>query len=136
MKDSYHDKNRRKFSQTSNTPLIHGQKSQGLGFNSISEICLKILQGHYNVPPCIDDYITAYIKHPIRALNIIEPPQAIVPTKIFQEGWSKMKEHTSSGISVLHFWTPQSMFTFALTFIFRSLPFPYPLHNRICTRVL
>ena len=34
---------------------------------------------------------------------MIGPPQAIVPTKMFQEGWSKMKELTSVGISVTHF---------------------------------
>ena len=33
-------------------------------------------------------------------------------------------------------WTPQSMFTVTLTFILWDLPFPYPLHNRICTRGL
>ena len=30
--------------------------------------------------------------------------------------------------------TPQSMFTVALTLIFQSLTFPYSLHNRMCTR--
>ena len=103
MEDAYHDDNRRKISHTPNTPLMHRGISQEIGLYGTSEIFLKLLQGHYNVYPDTDDYTTAYLKHLRRAPKIIEPPQAIVPTKILQEGWSKMKEYTSDKISGLHF---------------------------------
>ena len=82
---------------------MHNWIAQEIGFDGTYYICLQIIQWHYNAPPDIDDYTTAYLKHLRRASNIIEPPQAIVPTKIFQEGWSKMKEQISTGISGLHF---------------------------------
>ena len=82
---------------------MHWQISHYTGFNSTSDRWLKIPQRHYNAPPYIYDYTNAYPKHRRRFPNIIEPPQAIVPTKIFQEGWSKMKERTSAGISGLDF---------------------------------
>ena len=103
MEYAYHGNNIRKLSQISNNPFIHGQIAHAIGFNGTSRIFLKILQGHSNDPPDTDDYTNAYLKHLRRAPNIIEPPKAIVPTKIFQEGWSKMKECTSAGIPGLHF---------------------------------
>ena len=82
---------------------MHGRIHQDIGFNGTYYICLKILQVHYNAPPNTNDYTTVYLRQLRRAPNINEPPQVIVPPKIFQEGWSKMKEHTSPGISGLHF---------------------------------
>ena len=82
---------------------MHDRISQEIGFISNSDIFRKIVQGYYNVPPDIDDYTTAYLKHLRRSPNIIEPPQSIVTTNIFQEGWPKMKERTSAGISGLQF---------------------------------
>ena len=43
VKDNCHDENRIKFSHTFNTPLIHGQIFQGIGFEGNSERCLNIL---------------------------------------------------------------------------------------------
>ena len=103
VEDACHGENKRKLSKTSNTPLVHGQIAQEIGLYSTSDSCLKILQGYYNAPPDTDDYTNAYLKHLKIAPNIIEPPQPTVPTKIFHEGWSKMKECTSAGISGLHF---------------------------------
>ena len=103
MENSCHDENMRKFSQTSNTPLVHVQISKEIGFYGTSGICLKILQGDYNAPPDTDNYTSAYLKHIRRSPKFIEPPQAIMPTKIFQEEWSNIKERTSAGISCLHF---------------------------------
>ena len=81
VEDACHNENRRKFSQASNTPLMHGRISQDIVFNVTSNSCLKILQGHYNVLPDTDDYNTAYLKYLRIPPNIIEPPQATVPTK-------------------------------------------------------
>ena len=52
-------KNRRKTSQTSNTPLMHGRIAQEIGFYGTSDIFLKMLHGHYTDPPEIYDYTTA-----------------------------------------------------------------------------
>ena len=76
---------------------------QEIGFDRTYDSCLKILQGHYNAPPDTDYYTTAYLKHLRTPPNIIEPPKSIFPTKLFQEGWSKVKEKTSAGISFLYF---------------------------------
>ena len=43
VEDACHDKNKTKFSQTFNTPLMDGQITQNIGFNGTSDICLKIM---------------------------------------------------------------------------------------------
>ena len=58
-----HDDNRRKFSQTSNTPLMHGRISQEIGLDGTSGRFLNIMQGHYNEPPDIGYYTISYLKH-------------------------------------------------------------------------
>ena len=82
---------------------MHVRITQEIGFGGTSDSCLKILQGHYNETLYKDDYTTAYLKHLGRSPNVIEPPQAIVPKKMFQEVWLKMKELASVVISGLHF---------------------------------
>ena len=59
VEDACNDDNRKKLSQTSIIPLMHRQLAQEIGFDSTSIICLKILQGNYNVLPDTDDYTTA-----------------------------------------------------------------------------
>ena len=98
MEDDCHDENSRKFSKKYNIPLMHGQLSQEIGLEGTYNICLKILQRHYNAPPYIDEYTTTDLKHLRTPPNIIDPPQSTVPTKIFQEVWSKMKERTLAWI--------------------------------------
>ena len=71
VEDACHDDNRRKLSQSSNTPLIHRQIYQEIGYDGTSEIFLKIMQGHWYAPPDTDYYTTAYTKYLIRAPNII-----------------------------------------------------------------
>ena len=43
LEDACHDENRRKFSHISNTPLIHIQIYQEVGFNNTSDSRLKIM---------------------------------------------------------------------------------------------
>ena len=59
VEDSCNDENRRKKSQTSNTPLMHGPIAQEIGFYGTSDIFLKMLHGHYTDPQEIYDYTTA-----------------------------------------------------------------------------
>ena len=84
VEDACHDENRRNLSQTSKTSLVYSQLAHEIWFNYTSESCQQILQGHYNATPDTDEYTNDYLKHLIRSPNIIEPPQATVPTKIFQ----------------------------------------------------
>ena len=63
LEDVFHDDNRRKFSQTSNTPLMHGRISQEIGLDGTSGRFLNIMQGHYNEPPDIGYYTISYLKH-------------------------------------------------------------------------
>ena len=84
VEDACHDDNRRKISQTYNTPLKNSQISQDIGFDGTYDSCLKILQEHYNTPLNKYDYTTVYLKHLRRYPNIINNPQAIVSKIIFQ----------------------------------------------------
>ena len=70
---------------------MQGWISQEIVFYGTSDIYLKILEEHYNLPTDTYDYTTAYIKHIIITPNIIKPPQTRVPKNIFQERWSNMK---------------------------------------------
>ena len=63
---------------------MHRKLAQDIGFNRAYYMCLKILQEHYNAPLDTYYHTTAYLKHLRIAPNIIDPPQATVPTKIFQ----------------------------------------------------
>ena len=102
MEDACHDENRRKIiTDIQHTPHeqtnIPGDKIQRNLWNLPKDTAGKLY-----CSPDTDEYTTAYLKQLRRSPNIIEPPQDTVPTKIFQEGRSNMKECTSDGISGLH----------------------------------
>ena len=53
----------------------------------------------------------------------------IIPGRMVKNEGKQLSQHIRPTL-----WTPQRMFTFAFPFIFWSLTFPYPLHNRIWER--
>jgi hypothetical protein len=96
--------NRNKFLQTRNTPCMREPLRSALGHIGETEVCKEILRGTYNPPP----HTPIYTRELLTQLNkpqafISPPPSAQVTTSMFQEGWKKMNEYTSSGISGIHF---------------------------------
>ena len=97
------DENKKKFSQTNSTPLMMGSLADELGFDGTSEVCQQILDGVYIPPPDTDEYTKAYIKELKRPNNLQDTPTATVPTHTFRDGWKKINEHISSGITGIHY---------------------------------
>ena len=80
------EENRKKFSQTNNTPAMIGQLADELGYDGTSEACKQILNGTYTTPPGTHEYTKAYIRELKRPVNIQHTPTAAIPTSTFQDG--------------------------------------------------
>lgn len=96
--------NKEKFNQTKDTPCMMSPLKEELGFLGTSEACQQILDGTYRVPQGTDPYTEAYFNELVRP--IIDPataPASTISTTTFKEGWSKMNEFISSGLSGIHF---------------------------------
>ena len=96
--------NEKKYRQTSNTPCMQGQLQRDLQYDALTEAGKEILRGEYNAPQGTDQYT----KELLSQLKTIpyqydRPPEAHISQKTYKEGWKKMKEATSAGISGLHF---------------------------------
>ena len=103
IENACHDENFAKFSQTNNTPPMKPPLSTLLGYLGISPACQAILNGTFTPPPDTDIYTREFLQHLKAPKQLLNPPIASISAKDFQEGWSKMKERTSSGISGIHF---------------------------------
>ena len=96
--------NEKKYCQTTNTPCMQGKLVEDLRYDALTEAGRKILDGTYECPPNTNQYTKEFIQQ----LQMIpyqydRPPEAYVSQKLFKEGWKKIKEATSAGISGLHF---------------------------------
>lgn len=93
--------NDNKYRQTNETPLM-SELLPDFGFLGSTQRCKDVLSGDY--VPCnpTDEYTRAFIK------ELAKPPGIpSIPTTYTKEdyitGWKKMKEHTTSGLSGVHF---------------------------------
>jgi hypothetical protein len=92
-----------KFQQTSNTPMMKGALAQDLGYDGLTASGTAILKGTYLYPPDTGKCTQEFLQH-LQLVRTDQPnPTARITPTMFQEGWKKMKEQTSAGISGLHF---------------------------------
>ena len=103
IEQACHSENYSKYSQSNNTPTMHGPLAAEIGFIGTSPACRQILAGTYKPPPGTNHYTTEYLKYLKKPPNIKEAPTACVTTEEFTTSWGKMKEPTSAGISGVHF---------------------------------
>ena len=62
-----------------------------------------ILNRTYEPPEEVDQYTSNLLKALAKLDNLIDTPHPIISIATFQQGWSKIKERTSAGISGIHF---------------------------------
>jgi len=80
-----------------------GQLVKDLEFIGDTEHCKAILNGTYSIPNNVDSYTAEYIKALAKPSNIINAPKLVISIVTFIEGWKKMKERTSTGLSGIYF---------------------------------
>ena len=93
--------NDKKYRQTNDTPLM-SVLLPDFGFLGDNPTCRKILNDEY--VPCqpIDSHTRAFIKELKRAPNIPTIKIEYSPND-YTQGWKKMEEYTTAGLSGIHF---------------------------------
>jgi len=96
------EENKQKFLQTNDTPCMCEPMFSLLGLGTTPS-CDEILCNTFNAPVELDQYTTELLhclrKHPAAPQTY----NTVITKEVFQEGWNKMKERTSAGISGIHF---------------------------------
>jgi hypothetical protein len=92
-----------KFLQTSETPLMKGQLAKDFGFDALTTAGQAVLDGHYHAPSTTPQYTRELLQHLEFNATKHKSPQAHISSSMFSDGWRKMKEQTSAGISGIHF---------------------------------
>ena len=96
--------NIKKYRQTEDTPCMINPLREELGYTGTTMATEEILQGTYTYPTGTSRYSRELLQEFSRKETLSTlPPDPIVTTDEFVQGWQKMKEQTSSGISGLHF---------------------------------
>lgn len=96
--------NAHKFQQTNSTPCMRAPLRQLLGRYGDTEFCHSILRGQCTPPPNTPQYTRELFEHLQYALPTAPKAfESYFSKDNFQSGWKKMREHTSAGISGLHF---------------------------------
>lgn len=96
------DENDDKYRQTEQTPCMRDPLRTLLGRYGTTLACDQILNGTFIPPTNTDQYTKEFLTH-LQRDNRAPPLATHLSTEVFQSGWRKMKEQTSSGISGLHF---------------------------------
>ncbi len=98
------EENEKKYMQTSNTPCMTGQLQKDLGYDGLTPAGEAILKGTYEPPPDTGQY-TRELLQQLKTVDAIfdDLPKAKMTTAQFSEGWKKITEQTSAGISGTHF---------------------------------
>ena len=95
--------NKAKYLQSKFTPCLIEPLRSALGFNADTPTGQAILEGTYEPQNDIHPYSNELFQQ-LKQPHIQTPFQTTAITEeIFQDGWKKMKEATSAGISGLHF---------------------------------
>ena len=96
------EENKRKFLQTNDTPCMQEPLYSLLGLGTTVS-CEEILSNTFRAPANTDQYTRELLhclrRHPDAPQNY----DTVITKEVFQEGWMKMKERTSAGISGIHF---------------------------------
>ena len=96
--------NIKKYRQTEDTPCMTYPLCDALGYTGLTKTAEDILQGSYVYPAGLGQYQRELLQEFQRKENLTSPPpESIMTTQDFIQGWKKMKEPTSSGKSGLHF---------------------------------
>ena len=80
-----------------------GQLVKDLGFIGDTKQCEAILNGIYSILHEVDSYTAEYIKALAKLSSIINAPKLVISIVTFIEGWKKIKERTSAGLSGIYF---------------------------------
>ena len=95
------DENRtKKFLQRWTTPAMSGPLAEELGTSFVAQ---QIQDGMYIPPRGTVEYTIAYLKELKHPNHLQNTPTATIPTSTFQEGWKKISEHISSGLTGVHY---------------------------------
>jgi predicted lipid carrier protein YhbT len=98
------EENKKKFKQTEQTPCMQEPLRQLLGKFGDTESCQQILQGQFVPPPNTPIFTRELLAQLKQETPINDSRPSLYLSKTdFQEGWKKMSEYTSAGISGLHF---------------------------------
>ena len=95
--------NKRKFTETENTPCMTAPLCDDIGFTDDSIACNRILQSTYIPSPGTSPYVVEFINelqnHPFTGPS----PPTTIQTDDFINFWMKKKEQVSAGISGIHY---------------------------------
>lgn len=94
--------NESKYRQTENTPCMREPLRTALGIGT-SQVSDLILAGTYTPPANTDTYTKELLRELQRDNRAVTSYSPDISTGSFRNGWRKMKEPTSAGISGLHF---------------------------------
>ena len=95
--------NKKKYLQIRHTPCLVEPLKSELGWEAQTLAGEQILEGTYQVPDHSNPY-TQQLFDQLKTAEVtheFEPAQ--ITSKVFADGWKKMNERTSAGISGLHF---------------------------------
>lgn len=98
------EENDRKYNQTRNTPCLQHPLRQLLGNYSNTPFADSILDGSYSLPFNMSPYVSELFDQLKKPDHIeLNEVATSLTVETFRQGWGKMKERTSAGISGLHF---------------------------------
>lgn len=97
------EENKKKYLQANNTPCLVQPLRQKFEEDNIQQSIKAILDGSFQVPTGSHPMAQEFFNELKRTEIKIPFKHRHITTKNFQEGWKKMKEKTSAGISGLHF---------------------------------
>jgi hypothetical protein len=97
------DENKAKFLQTQHTPCMREPLRSLLERYGDTDFANTILSGQFNPPPNTPQYTVEFFCQLKRAPINNNYITNHISKDNFQDGWKKMKEYTSAGISGLHF---------------------------------
>ena len=95
--------NKKKYLQSRFTPCLEDPLRTELGFDGDTAAGRAILDGTYIPPDGVHPYATEFFNQLQRPTINHEFQATEITAEAFKEGWKKMKEKTSAGISGLHF---------------------------------
>lgn len=98
------NENDAKYHQTEDTPCMKEPLRSLLGRVGETEFAEDILKGDFAAPEGTNKYVIEYFKELKRAdIPKEKCPKPEITNEMFVEGWKKIKESTSAGISGVHF---------------------------------
>ena len=98
------EENNQKYHQTDNTPCMQEPLFSLLGNFANTPFSLAILNGTANFPANIPHFTKLLLQHLKKPQHVnLDEVDPYVSVEEYQQGWKKMKEYTTAGISGIHF---------------------------------